>query len=57
MTDSDIVKKAYEDVVGKLFAQYFTNLAGGQPQAESLAHFKKGVEVAREARETAMGAL
>ena len=57
MADPDIIEKAYEDVVGKLFVQYFTNLAAGQPKAECLTHFRNGVGVAREARETAIGAL
>lgn len=55
-SDADCIEAAYQDAVGALFKQFFTNLTA-QPNNEKqlLASFSNGLQLAKKAKELALG--
>lgn len=52
MTDKEIIQKAYESIVSKIFEGYYNNKVIGQPNADAL--FVSQLGVARGIRDSAL---
>jgi hypothetical protein len=61
MSDSDIIKKSYEDMVGKIFDAYYNEAFISKPTPTQLqqaeAKFRAAIVQARQARDKAIQLL
>ncbi|MGH8183159.1 MAG: hypothetical protein ACREPH_05815 [Rhodanobacteraceae bacterium] len=61
MNDSEIIQSGYAKTLDELFSDYFSALAGASgdaaTEAQALADFRKGVALARQARQQALVAV